>query len=288
MRHPAETFIKYQLIKGPGITDAQILKTLEDWGFLSPVDTYLGFLRQKLNPPPNFDANNRLHRASMQYLREHKVHELFFPTTASEEAWAILSDPFKRLIVEQVLLARLDRKQTALKLNKKHGWHLTAEGLTAYNDVFWNVKGMTWDEWGRFLYGRSAMYEKYMSLLQCPPQLAFFHLQLEQAVESKHMIQRAQEIAYFTLEEVSQKPGTGPDKVKAIGVLTKSITDCHEALSTSDMALKDILKNFERFRMEHPQIPPVDIKSLAPGGNFTGSGVDEKLKLVKPDPGETH
>jgi hypothetical protein len=113
-------------------------------------------------------------------------------------------------------------------------------------------------------------------MLQATPELAMFHLQLQQAIDSKTMIQRTQEIAYFTIEEVSRKPGTGPDKVKAIGVLGKTIVDCHEALSTSDMALKDILKNFERFRMEHPQIPPPDIKMLAPGGNFTGSGVEEK------------
>ena len=282
MKHPAETFIKYLLIKDQTVTDAEVLKTLQDWGFLSPQDTYLGFMRQKVaNVPNNFDPANRLSRPSMGYLREHGVFELFFPSSATHEAWDILSDPFKRLQVEQVLLARLDRKAMAGRLNKKYNWHLTAEGLSAFNDFFWNVKSMSWDDWGRFLFGRSMMYEKYLGLLQASPQLAFFHLQLEQTIESKDMIQRAQEIAYFTLEEVSQKPGTGPDKVKAIGVLGKTIVDCHEALSTSDMALKDILKNFERFRMEHPQIPPPDIKSLAPAGNFSGSGVDEKLKLVK-------
>jgi hypothetical protein len=279
MKHPAETFIKYLLIKDKDVTDAEVLKTLQDWGFLSPHDNYLGFLRQKIaNVPANFDPANRLSRTSMNYLREHGVFELFFPTAATHEAWDILGDPFKRLQVEQVLLARLDRKAVAGRLNKKYNWHLTAEGLSAFHDFFWNVKSMSWDEWGRFLFGRSMMYEKYLGLLQASPQLAFFHLKLEQTIESKDMIKRAQEIAYFTLEEVSQKPGTGPDKVKAIGVLGKTIVDCHEALSTSDIALKDILKNFERFRMEHPQTQPPDIKSLAPGGNFSGSGVDEKTK----------
>jgi hypothetical protein len=289
VRHPAQNFIKYLLIKDEEISDAKVLKSLEDWGYLAPKDEhYLGFLRQEIaDKPNNFDPLNRVHRPSMNYLREQSVFELFFPTSAVQEAWDILGEPFKRLIVEQVLMARLDRKQIAHKLNKKHSWHLTAEGLTAYHDYFWNIKLLTWDDWGRFLYGRSAMYEKHLALLSAPPSLAFFHLQLDQIIESKNMIQRAQEIAYFTLEEVSQKPGTGPDKVKAIGVLGKTIVECHEALSTSDMALKDILKNFERFRMEHPQIPPPDIKSLAPAGNFSGSGIDEKKsKVIKQDPSE--
>lgn len=260
--------------------EPEVLKNLEDWGFLSPAPNYVGFLKQDLGgKPPGFDPTNRMHRPSMNYLRKHGVFEFFFPTAGTQEAWDILADPFKRLQVEQVLMARLDRKAVASRLNKKHLWHLTEEGLTSFHDMFWNVKSMSWDEWGRFLFGRSAMYEKYLSLLQAPPTLAFFHLQLEQTVESKHMIQRAQEIAYFTLEEVSQKPGTGPDKVKAIGVLGKTIVDCHEALSTSDMALKDILKNFERFRMENPSIPPPGIQALAPGGNYTGSGIDEKKSI---------
>ncbi|TXH11227.1 MAG: hypothetical protein E6R04_02840 [Spirochaetes bacterium] len=277
MKHPAHHFIKYLMVKDENIKTPEILKNLEDWGFLTPETVYLDFLKQELkDEPPGFDYTNRAHRPSMNFLRKHGIFEFFHPTDGVRQAWKILSDPLIRLNVEQALLARLDRKAIALRLNKKHGWHLSAEGMGAFHDMFWNVDLLTWDEWGRFLYGRSGMYERYMSMLQATPELAMFHLQLQQAIDSKTMIQRTQEIAYFTIEEVSRKPGTGPDKVKAIGVLGKTIVDCHEALSTSDMALKDILKNFERFRMEHPQIPPPDIKMLAPGGNFTGSGVEEK------------
>lgn len=277
MRHPAENFIKYLLIKDQGVTDAQVLKSLEDWGFLSPEAPYLGFLRQEVSQPPaNFDPLNRMHRPSMNFLREHGVFELFYKTPATDEAWNILSEPFLRLNVEKALLARLDKKVVAQKLNKKHSWKLTEEGISTFHNFFWNVRLLTWEQWGRFLYGRSAMYEQYMSLLQASPSLAFFHLHLEQTLESKHMIKRTQEIAYHTLEEVSLKPGTDPAKIKAIGVLGKTVIECHEALSTSDMALKDALKEFERFRMEHPQTPAPDIKRLAPGGNYSGSGADQK------------
>ena len=246
-KHPSEFFIKYLLIKDGTITDAVIMKTLEDWGFLSPDDKYLGFLRQRLSDAPvPFDPTNKLHRPSMKYLRDERVYELFFPNDAMEEAWAILSDPTKRLAVEQILLARLDLKASSLRVNKARNWHLTAEGLACFQHFFWNVPLLTFDEWGRFLYGRTAMYDRYMGLLTAPPQLAFHHLRLEQTLESKRMIQRTQEIAFFALEEVAQKPGVSVDKVKAIGVLGKTVIECHNALSTSDMALKDVLKQFER------------------------------------------
>lgn len=267
--------MKYLLIKDPTSSDTDLIKVLDDWGFLSPQPEYFTFLRGSIpQRPVGFDPSNRMHRPSMQYLREQQVYELFFPTSGMEDAWAFLADPTQRMVVEQILLARLDLKVAAQKVNRQYNWHLTEEGLTLYRHFFWNVKLLTFDEWGRYLYGRTALYDRYMSLLQSSPKLAFFHLRLDQTLESKKMIMRAQEIAYFALEEVNLQPGVKADKVKAIGVLGKVVTDCHNALSTSDMALSSVLKEFERFRMEHPELSPPDIKQLAPGGNFTGSGVD--------------
>lgn len=284
MRHPAEFFIRYLLVKDPIGPDAEVLRVLDQWSFLSPEPNYLGFLRQELPPrPAGFDPLNRLHRPSMAYLRDQQVYDLFYPTPAVEEAWSILSDPTMRMTVEQILLARLDLRTAVQKVNRKNNWFLTVPGLEMYRHYFWNVKLLTFDEWGRFLYGRSALYERYLGLLQASPQLAFFHLRLDQTLESKQMIRRAQEIAYFTLEEVNQKPGSGPDKVKAIAMLTKSLVDCHEAQSTSDMALKEVLKQFERFRMEHPQMAPKSIRELAAKGNYSGSGIKETVEVLEAD-----
>lgn len=283
VKHPAEYFIRYLLLRDPAATDASLMKLMDDWGFLQPAQTYWGFLRGRLQErPDDFNPLNRHHRPSMKFLRDQQVYDLFYPTDSVEGAWKILIDPSQRLIVEQALMARLDFKLVAQKLNKKNNWFLTADSLQMFYHFFWNVKLLTFDEWGRFLYGRSSMYDRHMALLQAPPSLAFFHLRLEQTIESKRMIQRVQEIAYHTIEEVNLKPGTGQDKVKAIGLLGKVVIEAHGALSTSDMALKDVLQQFERFRMEHPSMSPPDIKELAPGGNYTGSGA-EKEKTEDPE-----
>lgn len=281
MRHPAEYFLRFQIIRDPTITDAQLLRELDIRGFLEPQQNYLGFLRQELGatPAPNpFQPNNKLHRPSMQYLRDQQVYEMFFPTAGVLEAQEYLSDPAKRMQVEQVIMSRLDIRTAATKVNRKHSWFLTEDGISTYRHYFWNLKLLTFDQWGRYLYERTSLYDRYMALLQADAKLSFFHLRLDQTIDSKKMIQRAQEIAYFALEEVNLVPGVRADKVKAIGILTKSITDCHNAMSTSDMALSGVLKEFERFRMEHPQLSPPPILRLAPGGNFSGSGVDEKEK----------
>lgn len=280
-KHPAEHYIRYLVLRDPAATDATHIKNLEDWGFLQPSQTYWGFMRQKLNEhPPAFDPANRLHMPSMKFLRDMKVYDLFFPSEATEEAWTILSNPDQRYLVEQALMARLDLKSTAQKLNKRYGLFLTSDGLQAFNHFFWNVKQMTFDEWGRFLYGRSALYERHMALLQGPPSLAYFHLRLEQSIESKRMIQRVQEIAFHTVEEVNTKAGTTQDKVKTIALLGKIVIEAHNALSTSDMALKDVLQQFERFRMTHSEGTPPAIHALAPAGNYSESGAKEEKKEV--------
>jgi len=285
VHHPAEKFITFLIVRDPQATDAVVEKRLRDWGILPPPEwdkTYFQFLRQTIpQPPTGFDPYDLTHRPSVVYLRKLGIYEMFRHSQNMQDAWDILANPEQRLVVEQIILSRLDLKMACQRINRKMGWFLSEDAVTTFRHYFWNTKLLTFDEWGKFLFGRAALYERHMALLQAnDPRIALFHLRIEQNIESKVMIQRAQEIAYHTLEEVSLKPGTSPDKVKAIAVLNKAVVECHEALSTSDMALKDVLKQFERFRMEHPQALPPDIRTLAPLGNFTGGGLSEKEKAA--------
>lgn len=280
-KHPAANFLRYLLVANPQETDAELQKHLEDWSFLSADPAYLPILRAELGAPPaGFQVGNRAHRPSVRYLRDIQTYEMFHPNEAMNEALELLEDPEKRLVAEQILLARLDLTTAVRRVNAKHSWHFTADGLRMFQHYFWNVPSMTFDEWGRFLYGRTALYDRYTSLLLSTPTLAFYHLRLDQTIESKKMIMDTQQIAHALLLEVSQKPGAGIDKVKSVGILGKIVIEAHNALSTSDMALKEVLKQFETWRMEHPQLAPPSVRSLTPAGNFSGSGAydDKKMK----------
>jgi hypothetical protein len=277
MRHPAEFYIKFLLISDPQRTNEQVMADLLEWSFLAPDPLYLPSLRSRIAAPPaNYQPTNRLHRATSQYLRDQGVYEAFFPNDAFNDALELLSSPEKRLLVEQILLSRVDLKQAAIRVNQARNLMLTEEALLAYRHYFWNVDLLTFDDWGRYLYGRSSLYEKYMALLQAPLKLAYHHLRIEQSIESKNMIRDIMELAYFTAMEVGQRPGTGMEKVKAIALMGKLVNECHQSLSTSDMALKDVLGQFENFRMAHPQALPPSIQDLTPNSSFTGSGANLK------------
>jgi hypothetical protein len=276
-KHPAANLLRALIIRDRNIADGTLQKQLEDWGFLSADPTMLPLMRQDIPAAPaGFDPTNRMHRLSVRFLREQKVYEFFHPNDAMHQALEFLGVPDQRLTVEQILLSRIDLKIACKRVNEKKSWHLTEDALRLYQHYFWNVPALTFDEWGRFLFNRTSLYERFMGLLTAPPKLAFYHLRLDQQIESKKMIQRVQEIAYFALEEIDQKPGVSIDKVKSINLLGKIVIEAHAALSTSDMALKDTLKQFEQWRMEHPQLLPPGIQQLAPSGNFSNSGLDGK------------
>jgi len=278
-KHPATYFIKYIILAYPSYTDDDVLKIIRDWGFLDPKEmSFFALLKNDLEPPTDFDPTNILHRPSMKFLRSEKVYEMFMPNAEMHDAWAILADPEKRLLAEHLLLSRLDLTMACKKINQEQNLDFTVRALELFKHYFWNISLLTFDEWGRYLYGRCSLYERYMGLLQAPKELSMYHLRLDQTIESNTMLQNAQKICYYNLLEVAQKPGTPIEKIKSIGVLTKSLTDCHKSLSTSDNALKEILKQFEQFRINHPEIPPPDIKKLAPHGNYSLSGVQEKEK----------
>ena len=79
---------------------------------------------------------------------------------------------------------------------------------------------------------------------------------------------------------MAEKPGSSIDKVKSIKLLGTTVIDAHNALSTSDMALKDVLKQFEHWRMDHPQVLPPSLKQLAGGGGShsgLGKGKDRVM-----------
>lgn len=283
MHHPSEYWLKFLLISDPGMLDAELLYELQMNAFLPPPTEYLAFLRKRITQPPlEFNPYNKLHRPSVRYLRKEGVYDLFYPSDDVRSAEQIVHQVFVREQVEQVILARLKMKDMARRLNQKHAWSLTEGCLQAYQHFFWNRDLLSFDEWGRFLYGRTMMYERYMTMLQGTADLALFHLRLDAVVDSKSMISRVQSIAFNTLEEVNTKPGTGPDKVKAITMLGKTVIDAHVALSTSDMQIKEVLSQFDKFRMGNPEKAVTPLHLLAPRGNHSGSGVDETKSEKQP------
>lgn len=298
MRHPAENYIKYMLIRelaslsmlqqlGQVATpstvanqDNSIKKALEEMGYIAPNSNYIASLRTEIGPPPDpFNPLDKLDRESVGYIRKNKVYDMFYDTEAMREAWNILQDRQHRSMIEQIVLAKCINKSLLARVNKRYGTNFTEDSVRLFEHFFWNHNLLSYEEWGKYLSERSSDYEEYVAMLKASPQLLLFKLRVEQQVESKEMIKRAQQIAHHTLEQVNLQPGVKLSKIQSIGLLTRAITDCDTALAASDAAIATVLKQFERFRMEHPQEPAQDIKQLATTNNYSGVRTEEERKV---------
>lgn len=289
MKHPAHFFIKALLIKDlsplrdpAGLNNLGVKKILKDWGFLEPEDSLIDDIRRKIGPVPDgFNPANKIHLESVKFLRNAEVYEYFHSNSAMEEAWDTLTNPQLRSMAEQLLMAKCANTEVLKRVNQQHTTKMSVEGLALFERFFWNVKLLTFDQWGEYLNERTPLYDEYMALLRGDPRVALFKLRVEQAVDSKKMIARSQEIAFFNLEQINQLPGFGPNKIKSMTALAKCIIDADSALSSSSEELTSVLKQFEKFRMEHPQLPAPSIEKLAPVGNYSASGVENVEKALE-------
>ena len=289
MRYPAEHYVKFLILSRPGITDDQILAMLDRVSFLMPELPYLTQLRGMMgNPPDPFFPADPTNESSARYLRDQEVYAIFHPDAAMEEAWGYLRNPAKSLAVEQLCIAELELSKALIELNKRTRWDLTVSGVERYRHFFFNRDLLSFDEWGRFLYGRHSMYERYISILQGDHKIAEFALRINKEMDSKQMVKETQAIAFAVLAELNQLPGVRPDKVRGIALMAKVIHESDEVLSTSGLALKETLKQFNHFRMQHMDQVALDIAALAPEGTYSGSGATIEAEVVKEQKKLTH
>jgi hypothetical protein len=103
-RSPAEVYIKYLIVHPDGYGDEAIIELLrlKQLDFLSP--GYLRRLRLGLHPPIPFRPDDRFHRPSNRFLAAHRIHYLFRPDEAMEQADAILNNPRAKEVVETMLI----------------------------------------------------------------------------------------------------------------------------------------------------------------------------------------
>lgn len=103
-RSPCEVYIKYLLVHPDqyGTDDIIDLLRLKQLDFLSP--SYMERLRRGLKKPKNFRPHDLLHKSSGRFLARHRLHYLFHPDKAAQQAADILDDPRAKEDMEAMLI----------------------------------------------------------------------------------------------------------------------------------------------------------------------------------------
>lgn len=288
-KHPSEYFIKYLMTidSADAQKDEWIQYGVQAFGFPTPTIVYLEDLRETVyqDVPVDYDPKDRYNRASVKYLRGLGVWSMHNPDEAVNNAMQLLGNSKARKIIEQLLLGRIDPGEVAKKANSRLQSFFTVETIQAYAHYFWNTSLLKTNEWLHFFenYDRGDT-SKSISVLHGGPSSALHHAGFQQNLESKEMLREMMEGIYFDFKDWKAQP-MSVNKTRALTNLAKSATQIDVRLSEADSALRDSLKAFEAFRMEHAQKGVQSIDDLAPQGNFTESGIDIKELPPKSEEG---
>lgn len=275
IRHPSENFIKSLMVSShPQAGDDNWVATVIDqMGWPRPRPDYLAWMRGDLfsRRPADFRNDDRYHRPSARYLRNEGIYGLFFSEKAEKEASNLIMDLRVRPLIEHLLLGRLPEMEIAKKINSRFNLHLSVGTVERYHHYYWNVELLRVEDWALLYENNYVAKEAAIAIAQVGPALALHKLGFDQNIDSKSMLRIMQEGLFFDFMQWKAQPLSG-EKTKAMTSIARSAVSVDEQLSSSDSALKDSLKAFEHFRMKHGEKKTPDVRTLAPGGNYTGSG----------------
>ena len=284
-RHPSEIFIRFLMTAPhPQADDNQWVSSIvTSFGFPPPDPVLLQWIRSDIQSkkPANFQPTDRYHRESVRFMRSEGIYALHNPDKPSREAGLIVTNLKARPIVEGLILGRMDSKEVAKKVNARLGEHLTADGIDAYRHYYWDPSKLKIEDWERLFEQFDTQRRHITAIVQVGPSMALFKMGFQQALDSKTMLREIQEALFFDMKEWKTKP-LSPDRTKALTAIARSAAQLDAQLSQADNQLKESLKAFEQFRMQHAQTQVPSLREVAPSGNFTGSGA----KLLEASPAQ--
>lgn len=276
-RHPSEAFIKYLMTSGHqnSSNNEWIRMMLSSFGYPLPDSDYLIKLRADVmsRMPDNFQRNNVYHRPSKEFMKKEGIYGLHNPDKATREANLIVMNFRARMVIENLLLGRMEPKEIAKKTNSKLAEFLTAEGIQAYKHYYWNVDLLKVEDWAKLMEEYDVERQNMVAIAQVGASMALHKSGFQQNIESKSMLKSIQEALYFDFQEWKSK-AHGRDRTVALTNIAKAAVMVDTQLSQADSAMKDSLKAFEQFRMETSKSAVKGMKDIAPAGNFSNSGAN--------------
>ena len=273
MRSPAEYFTKYLISMCPDSEVIDQAQGLQLWGVTVAMVQKLRLGMQPLPEP--YDPEDPDNLPTRQYLRKHGIHDLWYRTPAVDESILILSDPTVRAAVEKLLLSPFKIPDIVRQVSTQE-FPLTVEGVQAFSHYFWNKKLLSPEEWMVFVAERPGSYARSVAL-KAPADSASMVVPWVSGLGGTptnlgtgQVARRIRDVAFLKILEIERMPATLPHSKMMLNY-SKIVKDMESELRQSDVALKDVLKAFDKFRLRKDTRDVPSIEEVA-GPNFSQSG----------------
>jgi len=282
-RSPSEYFIRYLLSQGKFDTNT-ILRMMEEYGMEPIGSNYVERVQQEMGDRP--DPWDETQQECKQYLRDNKIADLWFPNAPVREAYEIIASPQLRADVEQLLLSPLKLDDVVARLNEHHNIKLTADGVRSYGHYFWNKSLLSMHEWMEFLEDRPNSFDRITTLRASPDMASKLVPWVAgmsgppAGLNTGTVARRMRDIAFMKVLETERQPAS-----LAHSKMMKNYMDVIRAAESemrqSDVALKDVLAAFEKFRLRKDKETIPAIEEVA-GPNFSqsGEGTDGQVTMA--------
>jgi len=246
---------------------------LEDFGLEGLTSSYIKRLQTDLDPIPEPDVNSQEFKT---WLKEKGIHDLWYPHPHVQEAYKILSSPQLRADVQQLLLSPLRVEEVTKRLNEHHDAKMTVEGIQAFAHYFWNKSLLPMSDWIEYLEDKPLAAEN-ITMLRITPDVAQTLVPWvaglagpPSSLNTGTVARRMRDVAFLKVLEIERSPAT-----LAHSKMMKNYMDVIRAAETemrqSDVALRDVLKAFEKFRLRKDVEEIKPIEEVA-GPNYSQSG----------------
>jgi hypothetical protein len=284
-RSPSEVFIKFLLSQQEHEPNT-ILRMLEDFGLEGLSLHYIKKLQTDMEPFPHPWEPVKRDGPSRDYLKKHGIYDLWFPNPHVKEAYEILSNPQLRADVEQLLLSPLRIEEVVARLNKHHEISLTIEGVQAFGHYFWNKKLLAMHDWIEYLEQRPDAANS-VAVLRVSPDMAQALVPWvmglsgpPSTLNTGTVARRMRDIAFLKVLEIERQPATLAHS-KMMKNYMDVIKDSESEMRQSDVALKDVLQAFEKFRLrkDEDKIPSIE-EVAGPNYSQSGSGTGRSEELA--------
>lgn len=283
-RHPAEYFVAFLCASLEDPQERTVNSTLRLHG-LAPIErAELSRIRQDSVLPEGFKAWDPDHAPSKRWLKSKAIYSFMHPDeTTREMKLKILEAPAVREKVDTLLIGRVSTSEAAFRL-QKIGHTVSASAIEEYQHYFWNTGAMGLSDWvayfqsdadpddgSRRTQGRKSPLK---SSLLGGPDLAKYKAGIAQEIDGKKILAELQQELYFTFREIKTLP-VSEKKVVMLSAVTRSLARLDERISSSDQALQDTLKRFEKFKVITDTAKPPSLSQLAPQGTISSRSKTE-------------
>jgi hypothetical protein len=241
LKHPSRNYVKYLLLSKQDVNinlskyDLPTIKT----DILSTL---------KIDTPENFDPFEKDNKESLDFIRNEKIHGLFFPDIYTNEAFKYLTDYSVRDSIEMFLLAKMPSIEIAKKLNGRWQIFATSDGISRYRHYFWDITVMRIKDWME-LYKDPKDKTKIKNIIKHGPNYALSILGFLQKLEAKEALRDIMNTCVRAAKEISEEQMT-PEIIKSLAILAQTIDKIDDKLSSGVETNKDIMKRYEKYSIE--------------------------------------